>query len=133
MKTVLINGRVITDEGVLHDEFAAEMGFPGFYGQNWDAWIDCMSYITEPEAEMTKVHVAVGEELQVCVSDGRELERLCPDLVKNLLECTEFVNERFKRRGEDTRIRVSLDAAQQGVAPDGRSPLAPARRLTPNR
>jgi len=113
MKTVLINGTTITDEGTLHEELAAKMGFPGFYGQNWNAWIDCMSYITEPEAEMTEVHVAAGEELQLCVSGGRELEERCPDLVKILLECTDFVNERFQNAGEDTRIRVLLDDAAQ--------------------
>jgi len=117
MKTVLINGTAITDEAALHLEFAAKLGFPGVYGENWDAWIDCMSYVTEPEAEMTDVHVGVGEEVQICVSGGRDLERRCPELVKALLECTDFVNERFQARGEGTRIRVLLDGdAPQGVA-----------------
>ena len=113
MVTILINGVTITDEDSLHEEFAATMGFPGFYGYNWDAWIDCMSYITEPEAGMTRVQVAIGEELQVCVRDGRALEQRCPDLTKNLLECTDLVNERFQRRGQTTRIRVLLDDAAQ--------------------
>jgi RNAse (barnase) inhibitor barstar len=120
MKTVLIDGAAITDEASLHEEFAVKMGFAGFYGHNWNAWIDCMSYITEPEAEMVEVHVSVGEELQVKVSEGRALEQRCPDLVKVLLECTDFVNERFERFGEGTRIHVLLDdAAQQAIAPDG--------------
>ena len=117
MKTVVIDGAAITDEASLHREFAAKMGFAGFYGHNWDAWIDCMGYITEPEAKMTEVHVAVGDELLLKVLDGRALERRCPDVVKALLECGDFANERLQNHGETTRIRVLLDgAAQQSVA-----------------
>jgi RNAse (barnase) inhibitor barstar len=119
MKTVVIDGAAIVDEPSLHREFAAKMGFAGFYGHNWDAWIDCMGYITEPEAKMTEVHVASGDELLLKVVDGHALERRCPELVKVLLECGDFANERLQRRGEGTRIRVFLGgAAQQAVAAD---------------
>ena len=107
------------DEASLHREFAAKMGFAGFYGHNWDAWIDCMGYLTDPEAKMTEVHVAIGEELLLRVLDGRSLQRRCPDLVKALLECGDFANERLQNHGEGTRIRILLDdAAHQAVAAD---------------
>ena len=68
---------------------------------------------------MRDVHVAVGDELLLKVLDGRALERRCPDVVKALLECEDFANERLQNHGETTRIRVLLDgAAQQSVAAD---------------
>jgi ribonuclease inhibitor len=37
----------------LHDLLAARLGFPGYYGRNWDAFWDC---ITDPEqSELPKV------------------------------------------------------------------------------
>ena len=70
-----------------------------------------MSYITEPEAMMTAVDVAPGEELLVTVVGGQQPRARCPELVKALLECTGFANERLDQIGESTRIRVLLEDA----------------------
>ena len=56
MPLVRIDGSTIKDEDTFHDVFSTAFGSPGFYGQNMSAWIDCMSYLDEPEAEMTSVH-----------------------------------------------------------------------------
>ena len=31
------------------------LGFPDFYGMNWDAMIDCLSYMRQPSAGMSSV------------------------------------------------------------------------------
>jgi RNAse (barnase) inhibitor barstar len=37
----------IKDRNAVHSIFSEAMGFPGFYGNNNNAWIDCMSYIDD--------------------------------------------------------------------------------------
>ena len=31
------------------------LGFPDFYGMNWDAMIDCLSYMRYPHEQMTEL------------------------------------------------------------------------------
>lgn len=108
MRTVRIQTSVIADEIALHREFASVMGFPGFYGANWNAWIDCMSYLTSPEAGMTVFHLASDEELRVELVDGNSLKARCPKVFEALAECAETVNGRLKGHGERARITINI-------------------------
>ena len=80
MNTVMIDARRIIDWPSFHQVFAEALGFPGYYGRNMDAWIDCMSDIAEPTT------------IQVLHSSGFA-ERL-PQVHSALVECLEFVNQR---------------------------------------
>jgi RNAse (barnase) inhibitor barstar len=108
MRTVRIQASAIADEIALHREFASVMGFPGFYGANWNAWIDCMSYLTSPDAGMTAFHLASDEELRVDVVGGNSLQVRCPEVLEALAECAETVNGRFRSHGERARITINL-------------------------
>lgn len=59
-----------------------------------NAWIDCMSYLDDPAAEMSSVHVAPGEALMLVIEEGMSLKARCPDVYENLIECSAFVNWR---------------------------------------
>ena len=39
----------INDWDTFQDTFAQALGFPGFYGRNMDAWIDCLTYADEDD------------------------------------------------------------------------------------
>ena len=108
MRTVRIQASDIDDETSLHREFASVMGFPGFYGGNWNAWIDCMSYLTSPEAGMTAFHLASDEELRVDLIGGNSLQVRCPEVFGTLAECAETVNGRFKSHGKRARITINI-------------------------
>ena len=58
---VTLQSKNITDWESFHTVFAKEMGFPDFYGRNMDAWIDCMSYLDDAGAGMTRLSVARGD------------------------------------------------------------------------
>ena len=108
MRVVRLQASAIHDERSLHREFALVMGFPGFYGGNWDAWIDCMSYLTFPDAGMTAFHIAADEELRVDLVGGKSLQVRCPKVLETLAECSETVNGRFKSHGERARITINF-------------------------
>lgn len=60
MQVVRINGDDIHGRETFHSVFAAAFGFPAFYGENMNAWIDCMSYLAYPDAEMSTNHAPPG-------------------------------------------------------------------------
>jgi hypothetical protein len=50
---VRIDASRITDQATFHSVFAEAFGFPGFYGQNMDAWIDCMTHLDDPSSGLS--------------------------------------------------------------------------------
>ena len=70
--------------------FKEKLGFPDFYGMNWDALIDCLSYLREPEAEMTKVSLEEDEVLLIYCNDLSKAKFNSNDLV----DIIEWVNAR---------------------------------------
>lgn len=60
LKAFRIDGRAITTWDTFHDVFFRVFGFSGFYGNNRDAWIDCMSSLDLDEGP-PGVRLAPGE------------------------------------------------------------------------
>lgn len=90
----------ITDWASFHTVCADTMGFPAFYGRNQNAWIDCMSYLDDPEAGMTRQTVAPGELFHLEIADAEDFQNRAPEIFKALIECTAFVNRRRTDRGQ---------------------------------
>src|SRR5436190_11680705 len=109
-KNVQIDGTAIVDWNSFHAVFAQALGFPAFYGQNMNAWIDCMTYLDDPGAGMTSVHVSVGDVLVIEVSAAERLKERCADIFKALVECSAFVNYRRIQQGQQAVLALSLYA-----------------------
>jgi hypothetical protein len=92
--TVKLDTSKITDWDSFHTVFASIFGFPDFYGRNMDAWIDCMSYLDEPEAGMSTIHAPNNGVVVLELSNMREFRKRCPDLALAIEECSAFVNWR---------------------------------------
>ena len=52
MKMVKIDCSLIKDWESFHQCFREGFGFPAFYGNNMNAWIDCMSSLDETFSEV---------------------------------------------------------------------------------
>ena len=87
MKTVLLETKSITDWDSFHSEFARLMGFPDFYGHNMNAWIDCMSYLNDANAGMSKIILENGEALVINVADTEGFKKRLPEIFEALVEC----------------------------------------------
>ena len=98
MTVVKIDTRRIKDWETFHDVFAELFGFPGFYGRNLDAWIDCMSWLDDPSAGMTAIHPADGI-VTLQLEQVDDFIQRCPEQYAALVECTAFVNWRRIERG----------------------------------
>ncbi len=93
-KTVSIDASLISDWDSFHDTFAATFGFPGFYGRNMNAWNDCMTYLDDPDAGLTSIHVTPGDVVVLCISEVTDFKKRCPEIYDALVECSSFVNYR---------------------------------------
>ncbi|MBA1363834.1 barstar family protein [Burkholderia gladioli] len=107
MTNVLIDTNKITDWPSFHRVFSQIFGFPSFYGNNMDALVDCLSYLDDPEAEMTSLHVKPGETLAIQLGAVVSFRRRCPDLFEALQDACAFVNWRRTREHGAALVALS--------------------------
>jgi len=107
MAVATLSGDKITDWESFHDIYAAEFGFPDFYGRNMDAWVDCLTYINEGDG-MSRFVLEPGEILRIEVTHSESLRKLVPEVFHSLVGCTRFVNERSVLAGDDPRLELVL-------------------------
>lgn len=97
----------VTDWNTFHELFKHEMGFPDFYGGNGDAWIDCMSYIDDPDSGMSKITVKENESLEIIAVNIEDATANAPDVVLGFVELVAIVNQRFVDSGSSTRLLIN--------------------------
>ncbi|HYV38020.1 MAG TPA: barstar family protein [Gemmataceae bacterium] len=108
MTVVKLDARCITDWDSFHQAFAEVFGFPGFYGYNMNAWIDCMTYLDAPDAGMTAVHPPPGGVLVLELEHVDDFAARCPELYAAIVECTAFVNWRRIKTGQTAVLALSF-------------------------
>ena len=105
MKTVHIDCTKIRDWPTFYDVFSEAFGFPGFFGRNLDAWVDCMARLDE---DMNGVRIQPGEVLDLALDGAGDFRARCPEQFRSLVECSAFVNTQRKDMGKADILRVSL-------------------------
>jgi Barstar (barnase inhibitor) len=108
MTLVQLDTRRITDWETFHDVFAEVFGFVDFYGRNMNAWIDCMTYLDDPAAGMTRVHAPAGGVLVLQLEHVADFARRCPEQYAAIVECAAFVNYRRNDLGNTAVLALSF-------------------------
>lgn len=104
---IRLKGRDLVPHGAFHTVFAEALGFPAFYGNNMNAWVDCMTSLDDPSAELSMVHVARGHCLTVHIEDAKLLKEKAPMVWNDLTECAAFVNWRRIEMGEPAVLTLA--------------------------
>jgi len=107
MATVRLETDRIINRSSFHEVCKDAFGFPGFYGMNMDAWIDCLSYIDEGDG-MSRLDLAPGEKLCIEVPDVEQLRSRVPDVFADFIDCTAFVNQRHVQDNKDPMLVLVL-------------------------
>jgi hypothetical protein len=105
MATVRLNTTQITDWASFHHVCKEAFGFPGFYGMNMNAWVDCMEYMYEDDG-MINVTLEKGEMLYIEVTDTEDFNKRVPIILDALVECSAFVNQGYIEGGEGPVISL---------------------------
>ncbi|MEH1009419.1 barstar family protein [Winogradskyella sp. ECml5-4] len=96
MITFKINGRKLINWKAFHSEFKTELNFPDYYGENMDAWIDCIDELTERPTLLL-------------IENGKHLKENAPELLNAIMECGAFVNYRKIKVGENPNLLIATD------------------------
>jgi Barstar (barnase inhibitor) len=105
---VCIDCSRIRDWNSFHHEFAAAFGFPDFYGRNLNAWIDCMTYLDDPESGMTTIHTGKGHVVTLQLENTASFREQHPELYAAIIECSAFVNWRRLEVGDPSVLAISF-------------------------
>lgn len=92
VNTVIINCENINGWSSFHDEFIRAFGFLDSYERNMDAWIDCMSSLSDPEVGKTRVHCEKGKVITIEMANITEFKLRYPGIYQLIITCTAFVN-----------------------------------------
>ncbi len=96
----------INDWTSFHAQFHEKMGFPNFYGNNMNAWIDCMSSIDEPDDGMCKVTISKNRSLNIHVTGLDTALNNGLDVLQGFLAGVVEVNQRFLQAKSYTRLKL---------------------------
>jgi Barstar (barnase inhibitor) len=96
MPVIRLDAARLRDWETFHTVFASTFGFPDFYGRNMDAWIDCMSDLSE-DTGMTTVQ---GSPTDPVVLHLDNIDAVPKELYLALVECSAFVNWRRLEMGD---------------------------------
>ena len=102
-----LDGSTIVDWDTFHTACAKEFGFADFYGQNMNAWIDCLTYINEGDG-MSRFVLQPGELLRIEVAKSETLRKEAPEILQALVDGAGFVNQRSVEAGEQPRLKLVL-------------------------
>jgi RNAse (barnase) inhibitor barstar len=94
MAKVKLDTNKITDWASFHLVCKEAFGFPDYYGENMNAWIDCMSDAVIDETI-----------LYIEVANTEKFNARLPEVFIALIECTAFVNNRFPK-SDNTKIAL---------------------------
>ncbi len=106
---VTVAGAALIDWPGFHRAMAHGFGFPPSYGHNLDAWIDCLTYLDEPEAGMTRVHATPGGVVTLVIDDVDQLAHRAPAIFEALVDGVAVVNERRRERGLGPVLSLAYD------------------------
>ncbi len=106
---VEIDGTKLSDQDRFHEAFADVFGFFDGYGRNMNAWVDCMGYmrLEDPEMRLSDYYVPSGVTLTIKLNNFDHLRKTAPDLLHQLLECSEFVNGRELDHGDTPLVAIA--------------------------
>jgi barstar (barnase inhibitor) len=102
-----LDGSTIANWDDFHSACAVEFGFPDFYGRNGNAWIYCLSYISEGDG-MSRFTLEPGEVLRIEVASSELLRGRAPEILRALVDWTEVVNDRFVESGGQPRLQLAF-------------------------
>ena len=105
MPRVVLPTQEIRNEKTFHAVCQRVFGFPDFYGHNMDAWIDCLSCLDDPAAEMSSFTLAPGELLVVVVPESAKLK---DEIFDALIDGAVAVNSRFVEHGKQPLVALVL-------------------------
>ncbi len=105
MPRIVLPTSEIRNEKTFHAVCQRVFGFPDLYDHTMEAWIDCLSCLDDPAADMSSFTLAAGELLVIVVPGSAELK---DEVFNALIDGAIVVNSRFVERGKQPAVALVL-------------------------
>ena len=106
MHQALLDFHRITSWPTFHAECQRAFGFPEFYGKNMNAWIDCLTYMTDGGDGMSRFVLKRNDVLTIRVLHAKDLSHEQCEILEALKDSIAFVNRRYVATGDIERLRL---------------------------
>jgi hypothetical protein len=73
-----------------------------------NAWIDCRTYLDDPESGMTTIHAGKDRVLTLQLENAASFREQHPELYAAIIECSAFVNWRRIEVGDPSVLALSF-------------------------
>ena len=107
MASAELNGASIMGWESFHSACRQAFGFPEYYANTMDAWVDCLSYLRDADG-MTRFRLKPNEVLEIVVNDSAAMRAHAPDLLEEMTFCIAGINERYEDYGEKPALALVL-------------------------
>lgn len=107
MTSVTLDGAAITDWRAFHAQSKVVFGFPDFYADSMDAWVDCLSYLRDDDG-MSTIRLGPDDVVQIDILHADAWRAAQPDMLDEVLYCIAGINERYEDYGEPPALKVNL-------------------------
>lgn len=107
MPSAILNGSDIRDWSSFHEQCKRVFGFPEFYADTMDAWVDCLSYLRDEDG-MTQFLLKPQETLEIVIQDAEAMRAQAPDILEEVTFCIAGINERYEDYGEKPALKLVL-------------------------
>lgn len=109
MKIVKVETDKIKDWESFHLEFKNKMWFPNFYWKNMDAWVDCMTYLDDPDSWMTDIIINEWDILVLEIENAEYFKNNYREFYDSIIECMAFVNYRRIKKWFNPVLTISFN------------------------
>ena len=103
MAEATLDTEKIKDWPSFHAQSAEAFGFPNFYGNNLNAWIDCLTYLPEGDG-MSSFVLGSGEQLFIKLLQFENFAKTQPEICLAFLGYVASVNQRYISAGDIPRL-----------------------------
>lgn len=105
-KTLKINFANVKNFDDFYDVMSELFGLPDFFGRNGHALVDCLLYLREPEAGMSRIHIKNNEYLLLKLINFSSLNK---ELKEHFISIFEYLSLKCNEIGEEVPIVLSLN------------------------
>jgi len=105
MAEVTLDTTKIKDWRSFHDQSVEAFGFPDLYGQNLNAWIDCLTYLPEGDG-MSRFTLGPEEQLVIKLPQFGSFTEKQAEICLAFLSCVASVNQRYISMGDIPRLAL---------------------------
>ena len=107
-RIVRIDMQQVMDWDSFHQVFQQTLRFPDFYGRNMDAWIDCLSYLDQSDAGMSKIDANPRGVVALHLENVTDFALRCPEIYQAVIECSALANCRRIEQGDEPVLALSF-------------------------